>query len=189
MAKEGVPGSDVFTLMHLKRFIEEAEEYTSLTAEVATTDVGNNTLKNFLILSRKLKCYDDDVGPYDVVRLVVTEDGSYRLLAYDNLLEENVVTTPVKASCIVTTLNKLMDRSWVVCPGIKGYSVYKDSIGYNLKRVVVNNCLPDSVHDHECTVMYQQRSTSQSPICSECMSLKWQLTRRKREHDDLTPSQ
>lgn len=96
LAKEGVPGSDVFTLMHLKRFIEEAEEYASLTAEVATTDVGNNTLKNFLILSRKLKRYDDDVGPYDVVRLVVTEDGSYRLLAYNNLLEENVVTTPVK---------------------------------------------------------------------------------------------
>lgn len=86
-------------------------------------------------------------------------------------------------------MNKLVDRSWVVCPGIKGYSVYKDSIGYYLKRVVVNNCLPNSVRDHKCTVMYQQHSTSQSPICSECMSLKWQLTRRKREHDDLTPSQ
>ena len=53
LAKEGVPGSDVFTLMHLKRFIEEAEEYASLTAEVATTDVGNNTLTNFLILKQR----------------------------------------------------------------------------------------------------------------------------------------
>ena len=181
-AKKGVAVGDVFTL-------EEAEEYASLTAEVATADVGNNTLKNFLIVNRKLKLYDADVSPYDAVKLFVTEDGSYRLLAYDNLLENNVVTTPFKASCIVPTLNKLADCSWAVCPGIKDYSVYKDSIGYNLKRVAVNNCLPDSVRDHECTVMYQQRSTSRSPICGKCTSLKWHLTRRKREHDDLTPSQ
>ena len=95
-----MPGSDAFTLIHLKRLIEEAEEYASLTAEVAITDVGNNTLKNFLIPSRKLKCYDDDVGPYEAVRLVVSEDGSYRLLAYDNLLEENVVTGGSFVGCL-----------------------------------------------------------------------------------------
>ena len=41
MSKEGVAVGDVFTLDHLKHFIEEAEKYTFLTAEVATADVGN----------------------------------------------------------------------------------------------------------------------------------------------------
>ena len=74
LAKEGVVVGDVFTLDLLKHFIEEAEEYASLTAEVATAYVGNNTLKNFLIVNRKLKLYDADVGPYDAVKLFVTED-------------------------------------------------------------------------------------------------------------------
>ena len=74
MAKEGVAVGDIFTLDHLKHFIEEAEEHASLTAEEATSDVGNNTLKNFLIVNRKLKLYDADVGPYDAVKLFVTED-------------------------------------------------------------------------------------------------------------------
>ena len=42
MSKEGVAIGDVFTLGHLKHFIEEAEKYAFLTAEVATADVGNN---------------------------------------------------------------------------------------------------------------------------------------------------
>ena len=36
LAKEGVAVGDVFTLDLLKHFIEEEEEHTSLTAEVAT---------------------------------------------------------------------------------------------------------------------------------------------------------
>ena len=54
MEKEGVVVGDVFTLDHLKHFIKEADEYTSLTAEVDTADVGKNTLKNFIIVNRKL---------------------------------------------------------------------------------------------------------------------------------------
>ena len=42
LTKEGVAVGDVFTLDLLKHFIEEAEKYAFLTAEVATADVGNN---------------------------------------------------------------------------------------------------------------------------------------------------
>ena len=42
MSKEGVSVGGVFTLDHLKHFIEEAEKYAFLTAEVAIADVGNN---------------------------------------------------------------------------------------------------------------------------------------------------
>ena len=43
LAKEGLAVGDVFTLDLLKHFIEEAEEYASLTAEVATAS-GSSTL-------------------------------------------------------------------------------------------------------------------------------------------------
>ena len=33
--------------------------------------------------------------------------------------------------------------------------------------------------------MYDQRSTKKSPLCAKCISLKWQLTKRKKEHDKL----
>ena len=46
------------------------------------------------------------------------------------------------------------------------------------------------VRDVECTVLYEINSTQRkSLICPKCNSLKWQLSRRKREHDKLTPSQ
>ena len=180
--------SEMLTLQKLKLFVEESKVHSSLTCETVTADIGNNKVKSFLIITRKLKRYDDDIGPYDDMRLVVTEDGSYKLLASDNLLEENVVNTPFNESCIIPLLNQLSDHSLVVCPGIKGYSEYKDSIGYDLKRVVVNRCPPDSVRDQGCTVLHQQHSTSHSVVCGKCVSLKWQLARRKREHEDLTPS-
>ena len=44
------------------------------------------------------------------------------------------------------------------------------------------SCPPDSVRDIECPVFYEGK-------CSKCISLKWQLSRRKRGHAMLTLSQ
>ena len=189
MVLESQSSLEIFSLHHLKSYIDECEDYFSLNADVVTADAGKNRIQNFLIVTRKLKSYDDDIGPYDAVRLVVNEDGCYRLLAHDSLLEDSTISTPFHTSSVVDILNKLADCAWVVCLGIKGYSVYHTSIGYHLNRVVPKKCIPDTARDHECAIMYQQQSRRCSPVCSKCMSLKWQLARRKREHDDLTPSE
>ena len=189
MVLESQSSLEIFSLHHLKSYIDECEDYFSLNADVVTADAGKNRIQNFLIVTRKLKSYDDDIGPYDAVRLVVNEDGCYRLLAHDSLLEDSTISTPFHTSSVVDILNKLSDCTWVVCLGIKGYSVYHTSIGYHLNRVVLKKCIPDTARDHECAIMYQQQSRRCSPVCSKCMSLKWQLARRKREHDDLTLSE
>lgn len=174
-----------FTLDKLKFFVEQSDEYTSITSEV---DIGQDRVQSFLILSRKLKKFDETIGPYDEIKLNVREDGSYKLRVYNNVLEENRITLPFEDSCAVP-LQKLADKSWLVCPGVQRYSDYKDRIGYDLKRVIVNHCPPNSVRDQECTILYQQRSCRQrSTLCSKCLSLKWQLSRRKREHEELTPA-
>lgn len=149
-----------------------------------------NELHKSILVTRRMKCYDDDLGPYDAVRLVVEEGGAYKLLVYDKLLEENTVQAPFPSSSIVASLDKLANRGLTVCPGIKGYSTYKTrtSIGYDLKRAVTNNCPPNSARNRECTIIYDQPSTRKSPLCAKCVSLKWQLSKRKKEHDELTIS-
>uniref|UniRef100_A0A1X7UZT1 Uncharacterized protein n=1 Tax=Amphimedon queenslandica TaxID=400682 RepID=A0A1X7UZT1_AMPQE len=133
-----------------------------------------------------MKSYEDSIGPYDALRLVVTDNGSYKFFIYDSVIEDSVVTVPFENSSVIATLNKLADCSWIVCPGIKGYSVYKDSIGFHLKSVIINNYPPDSVRHQKCNIMYHQLSAKSSSVCSDCLTLKWQLTTRKREHDDIT---
>ena len=156
-----------FQLEKLKYYVavEEVDTYSSLSVELVKADVGNNTLKYFLLITRKLKSYDEQLGPYDALRLIVGEDGSYKLLSHGRALEESVVTPPFNASCILQTLSQLEpDEPWVVCPGIRGYSAYRESIGFDIKRVVTGNCPPDSVRDRECTILYKQQSTTKPLI-------------------------
>ena len=173
----------------LKQFIDDCECYRSLEAQLVTAESEVNELRKYILITRRVKCYDDDLGPYDAVRLVVEEGGAYKLLVYDKLLEENTVQAPFPSSSIVASLDKLADRGLIVCPGIKGYSTYKTSIGYDLKRAVTNNCPPNSARDSECTIIYDQPSTRKSPLCAKCVSLKWQLSKRKKEHDELTSTE
>ncbi len=93
-------------------------------------------------------------------------------------------------SHIVPVLDKLADPFMVVCSGIQDYSLFKTSIGYDMSRLVFVSCPPDSVCDIDCAVLYVNKTTQRKlSICSKCNSLKWQLSRRKRQHDNLTPSQ
>ena len=97
-----------FQLEKLKYYVavEEVDTYSSLSVELVKADVGNNTLKYFLLITRKLKSYDEQLGPYDALRSIVSEDGSYKLLSHGRALEENVFTLPFNASCILQTLSQ-----------------------------------------------------------------------------------
>ena len=179
----------LFELEELERYVSaDHTNYSSLSVEMVKADLGNNRLKSFLIITRKLKSYDEQLGPYDAFRLIINDDGSYKLLGFGKALEENAIIPPINASCILQTLSQLVDESLVACPGIKGYSAFKESIGFDISRVVVDNCPPDSARDRECTILYKRQTTSKSVNCTNCAALNWQLTKRRKEHDGMPAS-
>lgn len=109
--------------------VEQPDKYSSLVAEVVRADVGGNSTRFFLQIVRKMKSYNEQSGPFDALKVVVDEDGSYKLVAYGKTIENNVIDLPISTSFILTTLDQLCDDSWIACPGIEGYSKYKQSIG------------------------------------------------------------
>ncbi len=174
----------------VKQLIEETPAYKStLLAEVMRANVGNNMVRNFLVISKKLKSYDEQTGPYDASKVVVTEDGKYKFLAYHQNLQEGSISVPISSSSIVDSLDKLASSTWIVCEGIRQYSSYKASIGFDLERVLPQSSLPDSVRDRNCMMLFQCSDKSKATLCSKCSSLKWLLSTRKRTHDAMTPSQ
>lgn len=105
-------------------------------------------------------------------------------------MEEGVVeSTLLPSSSTIKVLDKLADLNIVACIGIEEYSTYKARIGYDMKRVSHVNFPSDSVRDIDCSVILEVKAIQKKTTCSKCMSLKWELARRKREHDNLTQSQ
>ena len=141
----------------LKKLIQQREGTTSLlddceaflrayskTLEASdiTTDESNN-LRRYLVVTRKLKVYDEVVGPHDALWLLVREDGKYRCLLYEKTLEKSTVQPPITSSSI-PILDKFGDVQWTICPGVKAYSSFKASIGYDIKRAASVNWPPDT---------------------------------------------
>uniref|UniRef100_A0A1X7UN32 Uncharacterized protein n=1 Tax=Amphimedon queenslandica TaxID=400682 RepID=A0A1X7UN32_AMPQE len=148
--------------------------------------MGNNIMKQFLIVTRKLESYDDQLGPYDVLRLIISEDGCYKLICYGKPFAEGAVSVPYEESPITELLHQLLNET---CPGINGYSAFKLSIGVDLDRVITEYCPPNSVRDCSCTIFHKQQPKYKSLVCDNCTSLKWLLTKRKKEHDEMPVSQ
>ena len=48
----------LFELEELERYVSADHNYSSLSVEMVKADLGNNRLKSFLIITRKLKSYD-----------------------------------------------------------------------------------------------------------------------------------
>ena len=48
----------LFELEELERYVSADHNYYSLSVEMVIADLGNNRLKSFLIITRKLKSYD-----------------------------------------------------------------------------------------------------------------------------------
>ena len=128
---------------------------------------------------------DDDVGPHDALRLV-GEAGEYRLTSYDRCLKDGQLVLPIVGNDLLKVMEKLADQKWVVCPGVKDYSYYKASIGYDMKRIVTCSWPPDTARDCECTVLFEKGLTHKSVLHKKCTSLKWCLCARKRGHDHIS---
>ena len=52
--------------------------------------------------------------------------------------------------------------------------------------MVTSSWPPNTARDYECTVFYEKSSTQKTALCKKCTSLKWRLSARKMEHNQLT---
>ena len=93
----------------------------------------SNEVKWYVLIARRMKSDDDIMEPHNALRLVVGETGEYSLSSYDRNLEEGQLVSPIKGSVLPKVIEKLIDQKWVVCPGVKTYSSFKASIGYDMK--------------------------------------------------------
>ena len=91
-------------------FVDEAGCYQSLTPQEVIADVAGNKATNFLMVNREIKSC---IGPCHALRLVVTDNDSYKFFVYDSVIEDFVVTVPFEISCVIATLNKLTACSWI----------------------------------------------------------------------------
>ena len=99
--------------------------------------------------------YDEVLGPHDALWLLVGEDGNYRCSSYEKPWSS--APNPVKQYTPI--LDKLGDVQWIICPGVKAYSSFKASIGYDIKRAASVNWPPDTAQDYECSIWYVKRPT------------------------------
>ena len=67
-------------LEELKQFLDVTETYHSLEALLVTAGVEVNELRKFMLVSRSVKSYDEDMGPYDALQMMVGEDDSYKCM-------------------------------------------------------------------------------------------------------------
>lgn len=104
----------VFSLEGLNHYVLQESKYASLCVDLLVADMGNNTLKPFLVVTRIIKSFCMELGPYDDVRLTVDGEGNYKLTCHDKTLEANVVIPPYSASGILAPLDQLADVSMVV---------------------------------------------------------------------------
>ena len=70
----------------------------------------NNELHRYLIASRRTKAYDEDMGPHDSLKLVVEEDGKYKL---SSRLKEGIAKLPFASSDMSRAIDRLCDEKWI----------------------------------------------------------------------------
>ena len=75
----------------------------------------------------------------------------YRLLLYAKTLEEGTVHLPVISSSI-PILEELADARWIICPGMKTYSVVTREIDLNEFDLVRSGLIPGT-HSNYATYL------------------------------------
>ena len=144
----------------IRLFKDAVDKYQHLVVENVRAATGN-TVTNYLIVSRKLKVDHSVIGPHDAVRLVVSFEGKYKFVVYENIVEEGDVGGPNMCNI----LSHMNEPSWIVCPGVTEYNSFKNVIGYNVKGVSACSWPPDTARDTECQVWYHNSASQQSDLC------------------------
>ena len=120
--------------------------------------LSNNKLTNYVIASRNTIIDDECVGPHDVARLIMCEDGKHKFMVYEYLLKEGTVQVSVTNPELQALLEEMNDFCWDVCRGVANYSQYRSSIGYDIKRVKLACWPPNTARDIECAIWFKMES-------------------------------
>ena len=75
-------GQVVELLDHVKSYVEAKYQLDASIVKAETS----NEVQRYVVVSRRIKAFDESVGPYDSLRLVVEEGGEFRLLSHDKSL-------------------------------------------------------------------------------------------------------
>ena len=145
-------------LLEVHSFVQERYPDKKLDTSIIEAQTSKE-VKRYILIARRMKSDDDIVGPHDALRLVVGETGEYRLSSYDRSLEEGQLVSPVEGSDLPKVMEKFIDQKWVVCPGVKTYSSFKASIGYDMKRVMTCSWPPDTATDCEWSLVRERSHT------------------------------
>lgn len=142
----------------------------------------------FLEVSRKMKSYEESVGPFDRIKVVFEGTLQFKIYVYSDLLEKGTITSPDDAPSLIA-LKKMDDSNVFVCNGIDNYSSYRPSVGNDPRTVVHISLLNNFVRHIDCSRLCElQNDRPQSPVCSSCLSLKGYLARQKRKRKSAESS-
>ena len=79
----------------------------------------NSKLTNYAIVSRSTIIIDDErVGPHDAIRLIMSEDGKYKIMVYEHLLKDDTMQISLANSELQAVLEKMNDSCLSVCRGV-----------------------------------------------------------------------
>jgi hypothetical protein len=135
----------------LDYFMNIVSKYSHLRSNCVKASASNK-LTNYVIASRSTIIDDERVGPHDAIRLIMCEDGKYKVMAYEHLLKEGTMQISLTNPELQAVLEEMNDSRWNVCRGVADYSQYRSSIGYDIKRVKLACWPPNTARDIECTV-------------------------------------
>ena len=115
--------------------------------------------------------YNEVMELHDPLRLLVEVDGHYRALLHEKTLEEGTVQSPIDSSSL-PILEKFDNVHLEIRPGVKDYSFFRASIGFDIERALRMSWPPDTARDCDCSIWYTKRLIQKSQLCEKCTSLK-----------------
>ena len=153
--------------------------------KIETVELQQNQLKKFLVIGRRIKGYEAETGPVEIVRLVVDCNLQFKVYVYMEVVEAGSLMNAHDITSLVI-LHKLNDENYFICPGVNNYSTYHQSIGFNPTSVVHVALPTNSVRHTDCSRICTKSKLQKMLICKSCLLLKYYLTRQKRNHDAMT---
>lgn len=150
--------------------------FPNLVVDIQSIELLNNRLSQVVVISRKVKFYNESTGPLESIQVVVDSELCYTVYIFC----EVYLKGQLSSSDSIKELNclKMMnDSTWTICTGINNYSSY--NLHHSVKHVVHMTLPIDSVRHDLCSRIFKSNK-QKSSMCSLCSPLKYYLSRKRK---------
>ena len=106
-----------------------SDRFSRVESRIILAESEHNRLEPFLEVAMKAKSYQPETGP---LRLIIDASLHFHVYVYAELEEQGTLSSADK----IMVLKRMNDERFFVCTGVKEYSLFKQSIGYDAKSVV-----------------------------------------------------